>query len=73
MLLASIEFQELKKVLVESHLDSIMPEAKTSKVSIQPKDNLSEMIPLFSDKPSKVALAGNNLDPKWELALIKFL
>jgi hypothetical protein len=64
MLLASAELQELKKALVESHPDPIMPEAKTYKVSNQPKDNLSKMIPLFSDEPSKVAHVGNNLDPK---------
>jgi hypothetical protein len=33
-IMASTEFQELKKALVVSHLDSSMPEAKTSKMSI---------------------------------------
>jgi hypothetical protein len=64
MLLASVELQELKKALVESHPDPIMPEAKTSKVPNQLEDNLSKIIPFFSDEPSKVAHVGNNLDPK---------
>jgi hypothetical protein len=64
MLLASVELQQLKKALVESHPDSIMPEAKTSKVYIQVEDNLSKMIRLAPDGPSKVAHVGNNLDPK---------
>jgi hypothetical protein len=50
-----------------------MPEAKTSKLSIQLEDKLSNTLPLFLDEPSKVAHVGNNLDPKYELALIKFL
>jgi hypothetical protein len=58
MFLTSTELQELKKALAESHPDPIMPEAKTSNVSIQPEDNLSMMIPLSPDKPSKVALIG---------------
>jgi hypothetical protein len=33
-LLASIELQNLKKAMVESPLDPIMPEAKTSNLSI---------------------------------------
>jgi hypothetical protein len=73
MLLASAELQELKKALAESHPDPIMPEAKTCKVSIQQEDNLSKTIPLSPDEPSKVAHVGNNLDPKHELALVKFL
>jgi hypothetical protein len=32
--LASAELQELKQALAESHPDSVMPEAKTSKTSI---------------------------------------
>jgi hypothetical protein len=64
MLIVSAEFQELKKALVESHLDSIMFEAKTSKMSIQLEDSLSKMIPLSPDEPPKVALVNNSLDPK---------
>jgi hypothetical protein len=33
-LMESTELQELKKALAESHLDPIMPEAKTFKMSI---------------------------------------
>jgi hypothetical protein len=44
--------------------DPVMPEAKTSKMSIQLEDTLSKMIPLSTEEPSKVAHAGNNLDPK---------
>jgi hypothetical protein len=40
-LAASLELQELKKYLIESPQDPIMPEAKTSKTSIQLKDSLS--------------------------------
>jgi hypothetical protein len=40
-LMASLELQELKKDLTESPQDPIMPEAKTSKTSIQLKDSLS--------------------------------
>jgi hypothetical protein len=50
-----------------------MPEAKTSKTSIQMEDTLSKMIPLSTEQPSKVAHMGNNLDPKWELVIAKFL
>jgi hypothetical protein len=50
-----------------------MAEAKTPKTSIQPEESLSKAIPLSSDEPSKVAHVGNNLDPKQELTLIKFL
>jgi hypothetical protein len=64
MLLASVELQEWKKALVESHPDPIMPETKTSKMSIQPKDKLSKTIPLFMDEPSKVVHVGNSLGPK---------
>jgi hypothetical protein len=63
-LTASAELQELKQALVESHPDPIMPEAKTSKMSIQPKDTLSKTIPLSADEPSKVAHVGNSLDIK---------
>jgi hypothetical protein len=31
------------------------------------------MVPLSPDEPSKVTHVGNSLDPKYELALIKFL
>jgi hypothetical protein len=41
-----------------------MPEAKTSKMSIQPKDSLSKIVPLSMEEPSKVSHVGNNLDPK---------
>jgi NADH:ubiquinone oxidoreductase subunit F (NADH-binding) len=47
MLLASGEFQELKQTLVESHPDKIMPEVKTSKLSIQPEDTLNKTVPLY--------------------------
>jgi hypothetical protein len=63
-LLVSTELQELKKTLAESHLDPIMLEAKTSKVSNQLEDNLSKTVPLSLDEPSKVAHVGNSLDPK---------
>jgi hypothetical protein len=63
-LLASTELQELKMALAESHPDPIMPEAKTSMVSIQLKDNLSKTVPLSLDEPSKVTHVGNSLDPK---------
>jgi hypothetical protein len=63
-LLASTELQELKMALAESHPDPIMPEAKTSKVSIQLKDNLSKTVPLSLDELSKVTHVGNSLDPK---------
>jgi hypothetical protein len=64
MLLASTEVQELRTALAEFHLDPIMPEAKTSKVSIQLEDNLSKMVPLSLDEPSKVGHVGSGLDPK---------
>jgi hypothetical protein len=56
------ELQELKKALVESPpLDPIMPEAKTSKMSIQPEETLIKTILLSTMEPSKVALEGNSL------------
>jgi hypothetical protein len=63
-LLAFEELQELKYALVESQPDPAMPEAKTSKTSIQPEDTLSKTIPLSTEEPSKVAHVGNSLDPK---------
>jgi hypothetical protein len=72
-LLASAELQKLKKSLAKSHQDPTMPKAKTSKMSIQPDDTLSKMVPLSPDEPSKVAHLGNSLDPKFELTLIKLL
>jgi hypothetical protein len=63
-LTASTELQELKQALAESHPDLVMPKAKTSKMSIQPEDTLSKMIPLSAEEPSKVAHDGNSLDPK---------
>jgi hypothetical protein len=44
--------------------DQIMPEFKTSMLSIQPEDKLSKTIPLSLSEPSKVAHVWNNLDPK---------
>jgi hypothetical protein len=41
-----------------------MPEAKASKMYIQPEDSLSKTVPLSLDEPSKVAHARNSLDPK---------
>jgi hypothetical protein len=64
MLLASAELQELNKALTESHPDPIMPEAKTTKLSIHPEDTLSKTIPHSMDEPPKVAHMGNSLDPK---------
>jgi hypothetical protein len=69
-LTTSVELQELKKALAESPLDLIMPKAKTS---IQSKDSLSKKVPLSTKEPTKVAHVGNNLDPKYEFALVKFL
>jgi hypothetical protein len=65
-LLASAELQELKLALVECPLpqDLVMPEAKTSKTSIQLEDTLSKTIPLSMEELSKVAHMGNSLDPK---------
>jgi hypothetical protein len=42
----------------------VMPEAKTSKTSIQLEDSLSKTVPLSMKEPSKVAHVGNDLDPK---------
>jgi hypothetical protein len=63
-LLASIEFQDLKQAFVESPPDPVVPEAKTSKTSIQSEDTLSKTIPLSTEEPSKVTHVGNSLDPK---------
>jgi hypothetical protein len=63
----------LKQALAESPLDPVMPKAKTYKMSIQPEDSLSKTVPLSTEEPSIVAHVGNSLDPKYELALIKFL
>jgi hypothetical protein len=41
-----------------------MPEAKTSKMSIQLEDSLSKMVPLSTEEPSKVAHMADNLEPK---------
>jgi hypothetical protein len=58
----------VKESLVESSSpsppDSVMPNSKTSKMSIQPKDALSKQIALSTEEPSKVAHIGNTLDPK---------
>jgi hypothetical protein len=72
-LTASAELQELKLALAESLPNPVMPEAKTSKMFIQPEDTLSKTIPLYTEEPSKVAPIGNSLDPKYELTLVKFL
>jgi hypothetical protein len=64
MLMASVELQELKKVLAESPPDPVMPEGKTSKTSIQPEDSVSKTVPLSTKEPSKVAHLRNNLDHK---------
>jgi hypothetical protein len=63
-LLASIELQELKQALAESPPDSVMPEDRTSKMSIQLEDTLSNTIPLSREELSKVAHVGNSLDHK---------
>jgi hypothetical protein len=66
-LLAFVELQNLKKAMVEPPPPSpnpVMPNSKTSKLSIQPKDKLRKTIPLSSSDPSKVAHVGNNLDLK---------
>jgi hypothetical protein len=53
-LMASIELQELKKALtVSPPPNTIIPEAKTSKMSIQLEDSLSKTIPLSMEDPSK--------------------
>jgi hypothetical protein len=62
---ASAELWELKESLVESPpVDLVMPNSKTSKMSIQPEDAISKLIPLSMEEPSKVAHIGNTLDPK---------
>jgi hypothetical protein len=72
-LLASVELQDLKKALTKSPAPNpIMPEFKTSKLSMQLEDKLSKAIPLSLSDPSKVAHVGNNLYPKYELTIIKF-
>jgi hypothetical protein len=43
-LLASIELQNLKKAMTESPPNQVMPESKTSKLSIQPVDKLNKAI-----------------------------
>jgi hypothetical protein len=63
-LIVYIELQDLKQVLAESPPDPIMPEVKTSKMSIESEDSLSKTILLFTEEPSKVAHVGNSLDPK---------
>jgi hypothetical protein len=63
-LTVSAKLQELKQALVESPQDPVMPEAKTSMTTIQPKDTLSKTVMLSTKEPSKVAHVGNNLDPK---------
>jgi hypothetical protein len=63
-IMASIELKDLKHALAESSPDSVMPEAKTSKMSIQLEDVLSKTISLSIEEPSKVAHVGNNLDLK---------
>jgi hypothetical protein len=72
-LMASVEIQDLKKALTKSPAPNpIMPEFKTSKLSMQLEDKLSKAIPLSLSDPSKVAHVGNNLYPKYELTIIKF-
>jgi hypothetical protein len=63
-LLASVELQNLKKAMVESPPNPVMPESRASKLSIQPEDKLSKTIQLFPSESSKVAHVGNNLDLK---------
>jgi hypothetical protein len=43
-LLASIELQNLKKAMTESPPNQVMPESKTSKLSIQPEGKLNKTI-----------------------------
>jgi hypothetical protein len=62
-LIVSVELQDLKQALAESPLDPVMPEAKTSKMSIQLEDWLSKTILSSTEEPSKVAHVGNSLDP----------
>jgi hypothetical protein len=63
-LTVSAELEDLKQALAESPLHPVMPEAKTSKIPIQPEDSLSKTVPLSMEEPSKVAHVANNLDPK---------
>jgi hypothetical protein len=65
-LTAPAELQELKESLAESPPppDPVMPDSKTSKMSIQPEDALSTQIPLSTEEPSKVAYIVNTLGPK---------
>jgi hypothetical protein len=63
-LMASVELQDLNRGLVKPPLDPVMPEAKTSKMSIRLEDSLSKSILLSTEEPSKVAHVGNNLDLK---------
>jgi hypothetical protein len=63
-LTASAELQDLKLALAESPPDPVMPEAKTSKTSIQSEDPFSKTILLSMEEPSKVAHMGNNLDSR---------
>jgi hypothetical protein len=63
-LTVSTELQELKQALAEFPPDLVMPEAKTSKTSIELEDTLSKTILLSTEEPSKVAHVGNSLDPK---------
>jgi hypothetical protein len=63
-LTSSTKLQELKKALAKSPPDPIMPEAKTSKTSIQLEDSLNKMVSLSMEEPSNIAHVGNNLDPK---------
>jgi hypothetical protein len=52
-LTASVKLQEMKQALAESPPpDPVMPEAKTSKTSIQLEDTLSKFIPLSTEEPS---------------------
>jgi hypothetical protein len=63
-LVAFVEHQNLKKAMVESLPDPIVPESKTSKLSIQLEGKLSKTILLSPSDPSKVTHVGNDLDPK---------
>jgi hypothetical protein len=65
-LMAFIELQNLKKAIVECprRLDPVMPEVKTSKLSIQLEDKLNKTGHLFPSDRSKVMHIGNNLDHK---------
>jgi hypothetical protein len=63
-LTTSVELQDMRQDFAESPSDPVMLEARTSKMSIQPEDSLSKIVPLSMEEPSKVAHVGNNLDPK---------